>query len=203
MAFGIALLNNISTYVERFRGPTNVFVGDTTPPPPPNFNAIPEYTNDSSLSISGRSEPGATVYLTINESTEDVLVNNEGEFKLTIELEAGENTIKGYTEDTAGNQSHTSDTYTVNLDTKPPDIEVTEPTEGQEFFGEQQKQLTIRGLTEEGSEMTINGRFVRVDSEGNFEHKLEMSEGEYNLNIKSTDRAGNLSEINIGVKFTP
>jgi len=203
MAFGVALLNNISDYVDRFKKPAHVFVGDTTPPPPPNFDSFAEYTNDPKLTISGRSEPGASVILNINDTTEEVLVNNDGEFRLTIDLAKGANTIKAYSQDSAGNQSITTDTIIINLDTEAPDIEVTEPSEGQEFYGNAQRQLSVRGITEKDAEMTINGRFVRIDSDGNFEYQMQMTEGANNLNIKSTDRAGNQKEINVGIKFTP
>ncbi|MEJ2441808.1 MAG: hypothetical protein P8Y06_02730, partial [Patescibacteria group bacterium] len=75
--------------------------------------------------------------------------------------------------------------------------------EGKEFYGAKERQITIEGVTEEGVSLTINDRVVAVDEDGGFAFSTTLGEGENNFNIKSADKAGNQTEMDFKVSFTP
>ncbi|MGB6839098.1 MAG: Ig-like domain-containing protein, partial [Microgenomates group bacterium] len=178
-------------------------INDTTPPAPPILDSLSEYTKEVSIEIAGKTEPGAIVLLFLNSAEEEILANNDGEFSFTYKLYKGENTISAKAKDGAGNESQKTKVYKVTFDNENPDLEVTSPEEGKEFYGSKERQITIEGTTEEGASITINGRIVAVDEDGIFAFFTTLGEGENNFNIKAEDKAGNLTEIDFKVYFTP
>jgi len=93
--------------------------------------------------------------------------------------------------------------YEVVFDNESPDLEVTSPEEGKEYYGSKERQITIEGLTEDGVSLTINDRIVAVDEDGTFTFLTTLNEGKNNFNIKSTDKAENQTEMDFSVSFTP
>jgi hypothetical protein len=178
-------------------------ISDTTPPAPPMLERFPEYTKDQQLKISGKTEPGATVTLFLNTNDEEIIANKDGEFNYTFKLRKGENTISAKAKDAAGNESQESKIYEVVFDNESPDLEITSPEEGKEYYGSKERQITIEGLTEDGVSLTINNRIVAVEEDGSFTFLTTLDEGKNNFNIKSTDKAGNQAEMDFTVSFTP
>lgn len=176
---------------------------DTTAPSPPRVNTPPQFTNATSITISGSAEPNSTVAIFNGNDKTETVADDSGNFSVNIDLDRDENTIYAKAIDLAGNESPKSSTYTITYDNEKPEVEVTKPTEGQQFFGQQQRQLTLEGKTEPDAKVTINDRFVIVDSNGNFKFNTNLGDGENSFNIKSTDQAGNLTELTIKVNFTP
>jgi hypothetical protein len=202
--FGLPLVARFVGFITDLRkGGSPVQIEDTTPPAPPIFERFQEYTNEDKLKISGKTEPGATVILFLNNDDEEVVANKDGEFSYNFKLRKGENTISAKAKDEAGNESQESKIYDVVFDNEAPDLEITSPEEGQEFFGSKERQITIEGITDEDASLTINDRVVAVDEDGTFAFLTTLGEGENNFNIKSTDKAGNQTEMDFKVSFTP
>ena len=176
---------------------------DTIPPVLPRFNSFPEATNQIKVEISGTTEPGATVILYLNNSEEEILANNEGVFTYAYLLKKGENTISAIAKDSSGNESQESQVYKVTYDNEPPEIEITNPEDGGEYYGSKQRQVVIEGITEENANIKINDRIVVVESDGSFSFATTLSEGENTFTIISEDVAGNSSEETIKLHFTP
>src|SRR3989339_700170 len=51
-------------------------ISDNTPPAPPQFDEIPEYSKEESIDIKGASENGATISFTANGDTSEVIANS-------------------------------------------------------------------------------------------------------------------------------
>ena len=185
------------------KGNTPVEISDTTPPAPPIFERFAEHTKEQQLKISGKTEPGAIITLFLNTNDEEIIANNDGEFNYTFKLRKGENTISAKTKDSAGNESQESKVYEVVFDNESPDLEVTSPEEGKEYYGSKERQITIEGLTEDGVSLTINDRIVAVDEDRTFTFLTTLNEGKNNFNIKATDKAENQTEMDFSVSFTP
>ncbi len=175
---------------------------DTIPPAPPQIKIPADYTNKTSLDISGNTEAGATVKLFYNSNEEEVLADRDGKFSLNFQLDKGENTISATAKDANGNESQKSPTYTIIFDNEPPKIEISSPSGGTEFFGSKARQLTIKGTTESEADLTINDRVVAVDDDGSFAFLTTLSEGENNFKIKAVDKAGNAEETSLTVRFS-
>jgi len=176
---------------------------DTTPPAPPKLDNLPEYTNEFSVEIKGTTEAGASIILFLNNDEEELVVNKDGEFNFTFKLDKGENTVSVKARDAAGNESQETDVYKIIFDNEPPELEITSPEDGKEFYGSKERQVSINGKTEENASVTINDRIVAVDASGNFTFVTTLSEGENGFTIKTEDKAGNSTEASLTLRFTP
>jgi len=201
--FGLPTIARFAGFLTDLRkSGSPVEINDTTPPAPPILERFAEYTKEQKLKISGKTEPGATVTLFLNTNDEEIIANKDGEFNYTFKLRKGENTISVKAKDSAGNESQESKIYEIVFDNESPDLEITSPEEGKEYYGSKERQITIEGLTEDGVSLTINDRIVAVEEDGTFTFLTTLEEGKNNFNIKSTDKAENQTEMDFAVFFT-
>jgi len=201
---GIPLFGKFTLFISSFRGGNKTITKtDITPPAPPKFNYFTPFTNQSTASISGTIEPGATVKLIFDGNAEETLGDKNGVFNFNLNLSDGDNTFSATAVDPAGNISQKTNDYTITLDTKPPALTISTPSDGSSFFGSNQKQETIQGNTDTGSQITVNDRIVSVDDSGNFQYTTTLNDGANTFTIKSTDQAGNTTEKDITLNFTP
>ncbi len=180
-----------------------VDINDTTPPAPPILSNPPEYTKKKTVEITGKTEAGATVTLFLNNSEEEILADNDGEFSYRFSLQKGENTASVKAKDNAGNESQESKVYKIVFDDQPPKLEIISPEDNREFYGSKERQISIEGTTEEGASLTVNERIVAVDSDGSFTFLTTLEEGDNNFTIKAEDQAGNSAEATLAVRFSP
>ena len=176
---------------------------DKTPPAPPRINRLPEATNRTEVEVSGTTENGATVILTYNSKTEEVVSDADGKFSFSVPLNDGDNSILAKVKDQAGNESQETDVYTVVFDDTAPILDISSPSDGASFFGEKQRQLTLTGTTEAEVTLTINNRVVQIEDNGTYAFTSSLGEGANSFNLKSTDKAGNQTEKTITVNFSP
>ncbi len=202
---GIPILGRFVAFVSSLgKGNTPISQSDSTPPAPPKFNTFSDFTNSKTVDLNGTSEAGATVKLTFNGQSIETVVDKNGQFSFAdVSLLDGVNSFSGLTEDSAGNISQESKTYTITYDAKPPELNIDFPADGTQFFGSKQRQITIQGVTEAGCQITINDRIIVVDDSGKFQLTTSLGDGENKFNVKSTDQAGNTSEKGLTLTFSP
>lgn len=179
-----------------------VEINDITPPAPPQFDEISEYTNKERIDITGQTEAGATIKIRSNNEDSEIIANNEGKFNFTFNLDKGENTIDAKAVDTSGNESTQTETYRIVNDNKEPELIVESPSDGASFFGSGQRQLSIKGKVDEIVDITINGRFVALKDDNTFSFATTLSEGENKFEVKATDPSGNESTSSLTVNFS-
>jgi hypothetical protein len=202
--FGLPLLAKVSSFTYDLRRTGEPVEGsDKTPPPPPSIDEIPSFTNKMNIDVTGNSEAGVTIIFQINNSREEVVTNAEGGFTKSIPLNDGANTLLAYAQDTAGNKSVETREYQITFDNEKPELVILSPKDGDEFYGQKEKQLNVKGTTEKDAQVQINGRFVIVNSDGSFDYTIGLNDGENALAIKSTDAAGNETEETLTVRFSP
>jgi hypothetical protein len=201
---GIPTVGKVATFVSGLRGGnTPITLNDKTPPAPPTFKNLPDFTNQGAVSIAGSAEPGATVKLTFDGKEQDTLVDKDGNFSFqNLTLQTGDNTFFAFAVDSAGNISQKSIDKKIIYDNKPPTLSVDSPADGSKFFGSGQRQVTIQGTTDSGSGVTINDRIVSVDDSGKFQYTLTLNDGDNKFAIKSVDQAGNSTEKDITLNFS-
>lgn len=202
--YGIPVLGRFAAFVSDLgKSGKTISVNDHTPPAPPKFDYINNFTNQQTATLSGVTEVGATVKLTFNGNVQDVLADKDGKFLFNLQLDNGTNTYSAVAVDTAGNVSQKTQEYTLTFDNKPPNLTVDSPADGSQFFGSNQRQTTIKGTTDQNDQVTINDRVVAVDDNGKFQYTTSLNDGENKFAVKATDQAGNTTEKNINLNFTP
>jgi hypothetical protein len=201
--FGIPNLAYLASFIRSLKGEQPTNIEDKTPPGPPQLNALPRYVKDQSITITGNSEIPSTLKVYRNgEVIKQLEIKDTTEYSTTIPLLSGQNAIWTTATDPAGNESPASSIVYVTYDIEPPKIEVETPKDG-EKFGQGRKNIEIKGKTEPGSRLTVNGRIANVDIEGNFFIKYMLSEGENKLVFEAKDEADNKSEKTITVVYSP
>jgi hypothetical protein len=157
-------------------------------------------TNNGSVTLVGRTEKASNIErITINDK-EVLLIGNT--FEYTSPLVEGTNTFVIIAEDTAGNIQ--TRVRQVVLDTMAPTLIITAPIHG---FSSRFTAFDVSGDTEEDAEVSVklNKRAWEVitDRGGTrFYHVLNMpKEGVHTITIRAEDRAGNIAEEAINVKY--
>jgi hypothetical protein len=203
--FGLPTTAKIAGFLADLRGSSlPVDLQDTTPPAPPTFEPLDEFTQKAVITVKGRAEPGVKLMIYLNEKLEEELVvDASGNFAVDLPILGGENTLYALAQDESGNQSNQSKAYTITYDKKAPDLTISEPADGASFSGTSQKQIAIKGTTEEEAQVMINGRFASVKEGGSFEFPFTLSEGQNNFEVVSKDQAGNETKKTFSVSFTP
>lgn len=158
---------------------------DLIPPPPPSFSLLYDATNSARQTISGGSEAGTTVYLTLNgESVGNVVTKDDGTFTLgDIRLNEGDNTLVAVAMDQAGNKGNASAEVDVYYSNKPPELTVDTSMVAD-------NKIEIKGTTN-GERLTVNDRLIIIGQEGKFATTINLNPDEKTLVLIATDRAGN------------
>ncbi|KKP46801.1 MAG: hypothetical protein UR39_C0008G0033 [Candidatus Woesebacteria bacterium GW2011_GWA1_33_30] len=180
-----------------------VEIQDTTPPAPPQFDSIPEFTNNESIDITGYSENGAVISITANGNLSEIVANNDGKFIFLFNLEGGENKISAIAKDTSGNLSSATKFFVIIFDNTEPELTVLSPKDGDSFYGSGQRQLSIKGTVSEQVDLKINDKFVTLKDDGSFNFTTTLNEGVNSFEVKAIDPSGNESLSSFSVNFTP
>jgi len=202
---GIPLLIKMAIFLGNLRAssklPEQV---DTIPPSPPRIIIPFEATNSAQFSLKGYTEPGATIKIyNSGLSLGETVADDEGSFSIeNLKLTSGRNEITAVAQDAADNESQPSMSSVINYDTTPPSLEVTYPEDGETIAG-LENQITLEGKTEEGAKISVNGRLVIVGPEGDFNYQYSLEEGENTFIIIAQDKAGNQTEKELKVEYSP
>lgn len=199
--FGIPLF---SKFVNLFNKPSANPIASSAPTlVPPNLSNLPQYTNQKTITVSGTGPINSTIKVFFNNSSDSTVVDNTGNFSISVGLTKGANTIYAKTVDDRGIESASSTTYTVNFTDQVPNLTITVPQNNQTFYGSGQQSLNVQGSTDTGNSVTINDHIVIVDNAGKFSYQLNLQNGDNNIKIVSKDNAGNKKEVTLKVTFNP
>jgi bacillopeptidase F len=171
---------------------------------PPEFDTLPEATNSANLVVHGFSQNATEIELFINDiSKTTVQVEKEdGSFKIrNVHLFQGKNILTMVARDRRGNASVHSDPVQIQFKHAMPKLIISHPEEDALVSGED-RNLTITGLTDLDSTITINGRWIRVHADGTFTHQVSLSDGENEFKISARDEAGNEKVVNRTVTYS-
>lgn len=202
---GIPLLVRVSALIGTIKSnQPSTDSNDNTAPYAPTLNPIADYTNNEILKLEGFAEPETTLKIFLNETElKKVLVGNDGSFSFPdLQLEIGENNIHATATDKAGNESSSSKILHITYKKGAPQLEISEPQEGQ-GFGKNQETITIKGKTDKGVDLRINDRFVSISDDGSFSFSLKLNEGENTITFIARDQAGNETRSERKVNYTP
>lgn len=189
--FGLKTLVGFSLLVDRIRGTAPQQQQAQELILPPVLDPLPEATNSASLTITGKSDPGAKIVLYIDEEeSTTLLVENDGTFSLTKKLAEGDHTVSAKAKNDKDAVSDLSNVVTVAIKRTKPELTITNPQDGERIVGDS-NMLVVKGKTASDNTVTVNDRLAVVSNDGSFSYTYSLSEGENNLHIVVTDPAGN------------
>ncbi len=142
--------------------------------------------NKIAVTLEGRVEPGSQ--LTVN--LRPAAVAEDGSFSYPLRLVEGANVYHLFARDRAGNTN--SLTWTLNLDITPPILTLTSPPDG---LLTRQSSVSVRGVTEPGARLTINGDVAAVAEDGGFSLELSLVSGANQITVAAEDEAGNRATV--------
>jgi len=168
---------------------------------PPTLQTMPEATYSAELDVSGFAQEGVIVTVFLNSNPqEDVVADSDGEFLLRkVSLRNGKNRIWAVSRDKGGNESAKSQEMVVVSDRSEPVITIDSPSDGEVVNLDG---TTVKGLVDEDANISVNGLFVRADSDGSFMKAIKLNDGENVIVVEAVDLAGNLSRKEIRVTYS-
>lgn len=173
---------------------------------PPVLNIPYEATNTASIVIHGYTTPETSVEIYLNDelSTTTKSTSNGSFTSDSVNLDLGKNSISGITIDAEGNKSYGSKPIIISYSNEKPVLEITNPQDNSEIKGGDKK-VTVNGKTNDDQDITvtINGSRIIVSSDGTFTKILEINEGDNDISITATDKAGNTTEVKRKVVYQP
>lgn len=159
----------------------------------------PTATNSAQLIISGSVQDFEKVDIYINNTkAKSITVKGKSSFNEKVgTLKQGENSVYAIAR-TGTQHSKESDTYTVFYKKEPLKLEIETPTADMKTTNQE---LTLKGVTDPGASLRVNGQPIVVDLAGEFESSLRLKEGENTLMFVATDAAGNTEEQELKVTY--
>jgi len=201
--FGLPFLVNLSLFMSDSKG--NQEQSENKGPSfiaPPILNPFPQATSSANIIVSGVASKNQTINLYINDNLIDsIKTKDDGEFSFKETIKPGESTIK--TKAIVGEkESEFSNTITTAFKSAPPSLSIISPTDAQSF-SKDQNIAEVKGATDPDTRITVNGFWAITDNTGEFLYKLPLQNGENKIKILATDLAGNKTEKEIKVTYSP
>ncbi len=201
LKFGIPFLVNLSLLLSGSQG-KNEEIQKPSFIAPPVLDSLPQATSSADIVISGIASSKQNVNLYINNNlVNSIKTQGDGKFSFKETIKAGENSINAK-ETINGKESDLSNTITITLKNAPPSLTVDTPSENQSF-SKDQNVVDVKGSTDIDAKITVNGLWAITDDFGKFSYRLTLQNGENKVKIIATDIAGNKTEKEIKVSYSP
>jgi len=204
--FGIDALVNLSVFISGSKNQTTTQNSNQVNYiSVPTLNPLLQATNSAQIVITGQSVKSYQVLLYINNSNVDqIAANQNGNFSFNENLTSGDNQIKVKAEFN-NKQSDFSNTSDITYKSSPPALDVSSPSDGQNFNKNQVNTgntINITGKTDSGVSVTVNGFWAVVDDGNNFSYTLTLQNGDNQIKIVAVDQAGNKAEKDLKVNYS-
>lgn len=200
---GLPIVTRFAAFVHELTSSDQpIEISDKTPPAPPLLHNVPTYTNKETLEINGSSEPGSIVKVFVNNTDNETVANNEGSFTAQIKIHDGDNRLWAKAVDEAGNESQETNKLTLIYDNEPPELQLSKPQDGDSFYSDKNREISVEGQTEGADKITVNDRVAIIDQNGKFNLNIRLDPGTNEIKIKASDAAGNESEMTISITYS-
>jgi len=149
--------------------------------------------------ITGQVSEGDNVKLYVNNAFADkVGVKADKSFSFDdVTLKEGTNTLKvKATKD--NKESDYSDGIRIAYFSATPTLDLTSPADGR-TFNHDQNPILVSGKTDPEANIVVNSHQAIMETDGKFQYTLNLNDGDNNIVIDATDKAGNKTEKNIKV----
>ncbi|MFC1653881.1 hypothetical protein ACFL1M_03465 [Patescibacteria group bacterium] len=203
--WGIPAIVNMAVFLGDLKSSSEpITQEDTIPPVSPRLEQLPSATTSARLNLSGYTESEASVKLyRLGAELSETVADDDGDFEFVdIRLDDDENTFYTVATDFAGNESDQSNRVTISYDTDAPDLSINSPSDGDEYYGDSERTITISGFADPDVEVRVNDFYAVVSSQGSFSTRIKLEEGDNRISIRAIDDAGNETEKVVTVRFS-
>ncbi len=204
--FGIPLLANFSIFISGINSKDETInkKDSLTFVPPPILQDVPTATFSAQISISGTGVKDNKIKLYVNDRLVDdtTLVSDTNFTFKDVLLTKGENIIhaKSITKD--NKQSDFSNTLVISYKDSTPTLTIDSPKDNQ-AFSKDENSANVSGKTDPKVRVYVNGFWAIVDDSGKFSYILPLKSGENKISISAVDEAGNKTEKELKVTYSP
>lgn len=200
--FGIPLLVNFSLFLSGQKTEESSKTASSEYLSPPNLNQTANATNSSEFIITGSAVRDEEIDLYVNDSLSDKKeTEDNGNFSFKVTLQTGDNKIKAKAKKN-DKESDFSNELVIAYKNSPPSLSLDSPTDGQKFEKDQNT-AQVLGKTDSGIRVTVNGFWAVIDENNNFSYSLPLQNGDNMIKIEAQDQAGNKTEKEIKVTYSP
>jgi len=203
--FGIPLLANLALTMSDLKSSNEtVKKDDAAFVAPPVLDTMTDATNSAQIKIKGLAMKNQKINLYINDKLVDkVSTENNGSFEFEdVILEDGENKIQAKAITDSKKESEFSNLVNVIFKKDAPKLSIDNPSDNQSF-SKDDKMVNVSGKTDPGVKVTVNDFWAIVDDSGNFSYRMTLNDGENSLKIAAVDQAGNKTEAEKKVTYSP
>ena len=172
---------------------------------PPVLDESFSATNSATMTIKGIASKNQLVKLFINGSVVgQQKTDSKGRFSFSnVSLNVGSNQINAKAYAGTNKQSDYSNNLNIDYSNKGPTLNIVSPVDNQSFSGSSSQTLHIQGNTDPNCNVTINGSWAIVNSDGSFTYDFPLQNGDNHITFIATDQAGNSTTVERKVTFSP
>lgn len=207
--FGQSILVNFSILLGMGKNSPNLTDSGNTDTgiviPPPELDILPDATNSAKIDINGNvyTDEKIQVKLFLQDELIDITeVDKDDSFTFKdVELKEGTNKLKAVAV-LKGETSENSNILNIDYLKNNPSLIIEYPTDGASLSGGNTA-LNIKGKTDSGNTITINDYTAIIKNDGSFTYDLTLTNGENKIKVISTDKAGNKTEKEVKVNYSP
>lgn len=199
--FGVPFLAKLASLINGSGSSPISVQQDKIAPATPLFDYIDTATKSANLTLSGSSEAGSTVVISLNGKEQEKLADANGGFEFRdFRILEGKNNIIGYAKDEAGNKSNEK-SLSITLDTKAPKLEIITPDSAEKQITGGDGRIEIKGKTDETTSVKLNTLRTSVNDNGEFTYNYPLREGDNEIKISVEDQAGNSTEKVLKINY--
>lgn len=162
-------------------------------------------TNSATVTIAGLTvgeDRTIRLYLN-NREIDETKAKDDGSFSFkNVSMKKGQNTFKARAYSKDDKKSDFSNQVSVLYASEPPKLSVDSPSKDQSFKKDD-KIITVSGKTDPGVRVTVNDLRAIVNEDGSFFYSLSLKDGDNTIKTVATDDAGNKTEDERKVTYSP
>ncbi len=172
---------------------------------PPVLDPLPKATNSATIVVSGQisGQKEGKIRLYVNDNLADVADIKKSSFSFKdVTLKEGKNELKAQVV-LEKQKSNFSNIEQISYLKEPPELTVDEPSEGDRYSGNNSRTIVVRGKTAEGASVRVNDFIAVTKTNGSFSYTLALKDGDNTIKVVAIDEAGNKTEKEIKVNYSP
>ncbi len=205
LTFGPFLIGATGSLIDRITGKTGQAdnIQTNADIQPPTFDPIPDATPSARINLSGRTDyQSGTIELFVNNvPTNTTQINEDQTFNFeNIRIREGSNSIRARIIINNKKSEFSSEEF-ISYTKGQPKLDVSFPQDKAEFH-KADKQITIKGSTDQENSISVNGFTAIVDSGGNFSYDLNLNNGENKITVTATAPSGQTTVKELAVNYS-